>query len=160
MKIYSNGKMLEVSGGGQTQDIYSTEEQRIGTWIDGNPLYRKTYYKEITTQAEKSRYFAIDSSFFNTLIKAEGFFAPDGWNSIYSLPFMEMNPDVTHVYSIGTSYTENDHSLRLNYYTKYATTGHICVTVEYTKPTDSASIELPASQNVSTTSVLEDDGVG
>lgn len=25
-----------------TKDIYSTEEQRIGTWIDGKPIYRKT----------------------------------------------------------------------------------------------------------------------
>lgn len=24
-------------------DTYSTTEQRIGTWIDGKPLYRKTY---------------------------------------------------------------------------------------------------------------------
>lgn len=24
---------------------YSTEEQRIGTWIDGKPLYRKTIYR-------------------------------------------------------------------------------------------------------------------
>ena len=26
-------------------EIYSTEEQRIGTWIDGKPLYRKVYNK-------------------------------------------------------------------------------------------------------------------
>lgn len=25
------------------QDVYSTEEQQIGTWIDGKPLYRKVY---------------------------------------------------------------------------------------------------------------------
>lgn len=34
------------SGGGESggtcEDVYSTEEQRIGTWIDGKPLYRKT----------------------------------------------------------------------------------------------------------------------
>lgn len=26
-----------------TKDIYSTEEKRIGTWIDGKTLYRKVY---------------------------------------------------------------------------------------------------------------------
>lgn len=26
----------------KSEEIYSTEEQRIGTWIDGKPLYRKT----------------------------------------------------------------------------------------------------------------------
>lgn len=25
------------------QEVYSTEETRIGTWIDGKPLYRKVY---------------------------------------------------------------------------------------------------------------------
>lgn len=40
MKIVSNGKTLEVPSCG-SQDIYSTEEQQIGTWIDGKPLYRK-----------------------------------------------------------------------------------------------------------------------
>lgn len=29
------------SGGGSAEEIYSTEETRIGTWIDGKPLYRK-----------------------------------------------------------------------------------------------------------------------
>ena len=31
------------SGSGTEENNYSTEEQRIGTWIDGKPLYQKTY---------------------------------------------------------------------------------------------------------------------
>lgn len=42
MRIYSNGKMIEV--GGCCGDVYSTEEQRIGTWIDGKPLYRNVIH--------------------------------------------------------------------------------------------------------------------
>ena len=42
MKIVSDGKVLEVSGG-VSQDIYSTEERVVGRWIDGKPLYRKCY---------------------------------------------------------------------------------------------------------------------
>lgn len=30
-------------------EIYSTEEQVIGTWIDGKPLYRKVYVTNITS---------------------------------------------------------------------------------------------------------------
>lgn len=30
-------------GGTSTGEVYSTEEQRIGTWIDGKPLYQKTF---------------------------------------------------------------------------------------------------------------------
>lgn len=39
MKIYSNGKMIEASGCGNANEVYSTEEQRIGTWF-GEPLYQ------------------------------------------------------------------------------------------------------------------------
>lgn len=42
--VYQNGKtiaMSSTSSAGEFQDIYSTEEQVIGQWIDGKPLYRK-----------------------------------------------------------------------------------------------------------------------
>ena len=48
MKIVINGESVEVNGDAVPQDssgggeVYSTEETRIGTWIDGKPLYRKT----------------------------------------------------------------------------------------------------------------------
>lgn len=46
MKIIINGEVVEV-GGGSSEELYSTEEIRIGTWIDGKPLYRKVI--EFTT---------------------------------------------------------------------------------------------------------------
>ena len=30
---------------GDIQGVYSTEEVRVGTWIDGKPLYRRTFTK-------------------------------------------------------------------------------------------------------------------
>lgn len=33
-------------GSGSAEEVYSTEETRIGTWIDGKPFYRKSLYKE------------------------------------------------------------------------------------------------------------------
>lgn len=42
--IYQNNKLLAVSlasNSGLSKYIYSTEEQVIGWWIDGRPLYRK-----------------------------------------------------------------------------------------------------------------------
>lgn len=42
--IYHEGKKLnEVLQNITANEIYSTEEVRIGTWIDGKPLYRKTF---------------------------------------------------------------------------------------------------------------------
>lgn len=52
MKIIINGEAVEVGGGGpggESLDVYSTEEKRIGTWIDGKPLYRKTVSANSTT---------------------------------------------------------------------------------------------------------------
>lgn len=39
MKITDGGG--SGSSGGSSEEIYSTEEVRIGTWVDGKPLYRK-----------------------------------------------------------------------------------------------------------------------
>lgn len=39
------------------QNVYSTEETRIGTWIDGKPLYRKCYFHQTTTIASGENVF-------------------------------------------------------------------------------------------------------
>lgn len=42
MKLAVNGKVVSVPcPQGGSQEAYSTEETRIGTWVDGKPLYRK-----------------------------------------------------------------------------------------------------------------------
>lgn len=63
MKLIINGEEARIPSGGssgvtmdqvnsaidtkldayETQEVYSTEEVRIGAWIDGKPLYRKVY---------------------------------------------------------------------------------------------------------------------
>ena len=47
------------SGGG-SNDVYSTEETRIGTWIDGKPLYRMVITEELTVPTNNTNY--IDTS--------------------------------------------------------------------------------------------------
>lgn len=44
-------------GGSSTSNNYSTEEQRIGTWIDGKPLYQKTY--QTTTPSTINTYTKV-----------------------------------------------------------------------------------------------------
>lgn len=41
----------QVVNGAPTDNIYSTEETRIGTWIDRKPLYRKTLFVKDATFA-------------------------------------------------------------------------------------------------------------
>jgi len=44
MKLVIDGKTMEIpTGSGPGEEVYSTEETRIGTWIDGKPLYRITF---------------------------------------------------------------------------------------------------------------------
>ena len=40
-------------GGTEVGNVYSAEEVRIGTWIDGKPLYRRVF--ERTTPSDNSR---------------------------------------------------------------------------------------------------------
>ena len=40
-----NTDIYAPNGGG---DIYSTDEQIVGTWVDGRPIYKKTFIKNIT----------------------------------------------------------------------------------------------------------------
>lgn len=40
--------------GGSSEVNYSTEEQRIGTWIDGKPLYQKTFIVDGTYQGRQT----------------------------------------------------------------------------------------------------------
>ena len=37
---------VELPEGGASQDVYSLEEQVVGRWIDGRPLYSRTYLLE------------------------------------------------------------------------------------------------------------------
>ena len=50
---YQNGKMRtsEGGGGGSSGHDYSTTEQVVGTWIDGKPLYEKTFTGSLTASA-------------------------------------------------------------------------------------------------------------
>ena len=41
--VISDGGSGNGGGGGSSSDVYSTEETRIGTWIDGKPLYQRTW---------------------------------------------------------------------------------------------------------------------
>lgn len=49
LSIDENGVLsANASGSGSSLDAYSTEEQVIGTWVDGKPLYRKVVQYTLT----------------------------------------------------------------------------------------------------------------
>lgn len=47
------------SGGSGAGEVYSTEETRIGTWIDGKPLYRRTVSKKVSVGSAGSTFYTL-----------------------------------------------------------------------------------------------------
>ena len=43
IRPYLNGQVPPVFNKFSKSDLYSTDEKMIGRWIDGKPLYQKTY---------------------------------------------------------------------------------------------------------------------
>ena len=123
---------VDQTGGSAYPNVYSTDEQRIGTWVDGNPLYRKTFI--ITSISTGSNYIThnIDNlgdltNVYGNCLRKDGKWQPAirtdstlmdwqiGVNDIDSTQFVLM---------VGSKYTN----------TIVLTKGNI--TLEYTKTTD------------------------
>ncbi len=61
------------------ENVYSTEETRIGTWIDGKPLYRKTYnIGSVTTPIKTYSNLAPAPPDIDTLIFIDGVYNESG----------------------------------------------------------------------------------
>lgn len=132
MKIYSNGKMLEV-GGGKAQEIYSTEEQVIGRWIDGKPIYRK--FVSFTLAAVNVWTVIGSENNYDTITKAYGYIDDSSVDSQCLIPgygvivAKRISTNQLLVGAKDTTYAKNNAKMF----------------VEYTKTTDQATIELPAT---------------
>ena len=81
--------------GGSSEEIYSTEETRIGTWIDGKPLYRRVF--DTTTPSSTSAWIRIippiDDAFVVRMeayllpLNGEGFDTPQSHGLLIPLPY-------------------------------------------------------------------------
>ena len=72
MALYVNGK--KVSGGGGSGHNYSTTEQVVGTWIDGNTLYEQTIEKAVTCGSEQTIINTTDIPNLDKIITVDGSF--------------------------------------------------------------------------------------
>lgn len=116
----------DAGSSGSSEEIYSTEETRIGTWIDGKPLYRKTFFEE--------------SAVYGT----------NAWAVLFEAP-----SDVDRLVSLGGSFEYLQQkfsvplggSLKFDYFSgsirvmtddpNFASNGkNYCAILEYTKTTD------------------------
>lgn len=124
--VISDGKDGDGSGGESSGETYSTEETRIGTWIDGKPLYRKVLQGTTGAVNKLETLGSIDH--FDLLIISRGTLKTAQGNQIY-LSFAQGNYyttiSVTNSGSVGILTNAAAHSAR-----------PVTVIVEYTKSTD------------------------
>jgi len=133
IRPYLNGTPPTYANMFNRSDLYSTDEKIVGCWIDGKPLYQKTFYSSTYTNAEWKVIGTIDD--FETVVSESGMIVN------VTLGF--------HRYALGCGvYDDNDmHSvLQVNQQGKvivYARRVNdawqdVYVTVKYTKTTDTA----------------------
>lgn len=125
------------SGSGE---IYSTKEVRIGTWIDGKPIYRKVFQATTgnTTNAA-NRLFAYNDMQIDTLVNIRGTIKNDT-GTMVTYPWYLSGPlgiDYGSIYPQNTGYVVEWHGLA-NY-----NSVPVIVIIDYTKTTDSIDILLP-----------------
>ena len=110
-----------------TYDVYSTNETVIGTWIDGKPIYRKTFNNISVTSSESVVPIATGLTIDN-LINISGYLVNNGrW--IVTLN----SADIKYANMVRVAYDKQTSSLQL---VAQNWTGTATVTIEYTKTTD------------------------
>lgn len=83
MKIVVDGETVEIPAGGEeggpsSGEIYSTDETRIGTWIDGKPLYRKVF-QATTPSVQEAAVLSLDATYEAKML--EGYIRPNNVNA-------------------------------------------------------------------------------
>ena len=119
---------------GATSDVYSTEETVVGTWIDGKPIYRKTILATLQDGLNLT-----NSGNVEALISEQGVVHLSNSLGVEHIatPFTMSNNNRVYTHLVAG---QTDITLVCTGYT-----GSITVTVEYTKTTDTATIEIPSA---------------
>lgn len=106
---------------------YSTEEQVIGTWIDGKPLYRKTF--DLGSVENKTSYNTQIS--IETLVNIYGTGYLADYNQKIPIPFSHTTADA---YNIAIVYSNGNINFTIG--NKLTKINNTYITLEYTKTTD------------------------
>lgn len=110
------------------QDVYSTDEIEIGTWIDGKPIYRKVIDFGVLPN-NTSKYVPHNISNLDKVINIGGYIVKG--NEYNPLPLMYRGSDSSYntaIYVTATNIAMNNEKDRSGY--------SAVVILEYTKTTD------------------------
>lgn len=126
---------------------YSTTEHRVGTWIDGKPIYRKVIdFGAFPNATTKNVYHNINNLGFIT--KLYGISFVSSWGTYIQIPYVVAGSEkIGDIQLTATSdfvqiKTGSDRSIFTNNY----------IILEYTKTTDTVS-----TRNVETRNIVVDD---
>ena len=143
MKLVSNGKSIEVPSCGAL-DIYSTEEQVVGRWIDGKPIYSKSFAGVSPASKGVFPFADISDLSIDTVVEISGVTNSGLETGTVELPCTRSD---TSLFLAGVSGDKKKLNTFVNGTEFYAKAFHC--TLKYTKTTDQATIELPAAPAVS-----------
>lgn len=139
MNVAINGTIYPLGGGsggsgGPSEEIYSTEERRIGTWIDGKPIYRRVLKNIIMTKSNSYEEFPATFPEIETLTRIRGMLVH---TSPGPNPKWRALPD--NGCGMGLSINKK---LMLNNNASWYVNQPISIIMEYTKTTDTAQEEV------------------
>lgn len=119
------------SSSGEPLDIYSTEERRIGTWIDGKPIYRKVFSGTTGGVNVKKAIYDLSNLNIETAVNLYGFvYRTDSFSA--QVPFNSQQ----ETWYIATFYEEVTKSISTIVSHSVFANKEIVGTIEYTKTAD------------------------
>lgn len=142
-RMYYDGKDIL---GCQSQEIYSTQEIRIGTWIDGKPLYRRVINSITASETGTQVNIATIDDNLDTLVSLNGgiYFS----STARFIPINYYNGN-DHVSTFIGSNTIRQIVSNSSYCNK-----SLMIVIKYTKNTDAPST---ASMNKNSESIIRED---
>lgn len=115
-------------------EVYSKDEIRIGTWIDGEPLYRKVYITKSPSTDTPNGFIASLPT--NCVIqRLYGYLHQANGNSATVPMIYSRTPTVDFTHYIGL-WAEKNGNINCNVYGEAYENGDLTVVVEYTKTID------------------------
>ena len=117
-------------------ETYSTTEQRVGTWIDGKPIYRKTYEIGNLPNANTLRVQSGLTASNINIVKLYGTAIKSGTHETYPLPFIwGSTSGFTNYVGLFFGGTDNNSDIWIRTMTDASSySGYVII--EYTKTTD------------------------
>ena len=112
---------------GSENQIYSTDETVIGTWINGKPLYRKIIKTSVKQGVQKI--YDVSNMNLDDIIRMNGSISQSE-GSIVHIPYGTSSNDFAVVY-----YPKSSNQIEVN----TTRAGIVNIILEYTKTTDTAT---------------------